>query len=266
MADPVARLERVDPASVWKRECGDFLPWLERPENLRHLGDTVALDLQRVGREVMVGRYRADLLCRDRDSGAAVVIEAQLGPTDHAHLGQVMTYAFGLNAWAVWLAPRFSAEHCAVVQGMNRLGGAKLRCFAVEMGLWKIAGSPAAPTFTLVAGPRNWRRAEGAAPGEPVSRVGEARPRQALAPPWPFELNPIRVRRQRRGMSAKQLAEAAGISRTHLSHIELGRRAGSAAAREAIARALGVPPAALARPETNRDMPPGTGDREGPEG
>ena len=51
-------------------------------------------------RETRIGRFRADLLCRDRATGGAVVIEAQLGPSDHSHLGQLLTYALRLPACA----------------------------------------------------------------------------------------------------------------------------------------------------------------------
>ena len=76
---PVGRLERVQPASVWKSEAGQFLPWLAAPANLGCLGSALGLALEPMGRETQVGHFRADLLCRDRDTGAVVVIEAQLG-------------------------------------------------------------------------------------------------------------------------------------------------------------------------------------------
>ena len=65
MKKPVEHLERVDPASLWASESGDFIPWLAMRENLCRLGDALGLDLEPVAREVMVGRFRADLVCRD---------------------------------------------------------------------------------------------------------------------------------------------------------------------------------------------------------
>lgn len=50
----------------------------------------------------------------------------------------------------------------------------------------------------------------------------------------------IRVYRNYRGMTQKQLAEAAGINAIYLSQIERGRRTGSARTLAAIAEALNV--------------------------
>ncbi len=52
--------------------------------------------------------------------------------------------------------------------------------------------------------------------------------------------NAIRVYRDHRGMTQKQLAEAAGINAIYLSQIERGRRNGSVRVLAAIAEALGV--------------------------
>jgi DNA-binding XRE family transcriptional regulator len=60
--------------------------------------------------------------------------------------------------------------------------------------------------------------------------------------------NPVRVWRQHRGMSARALAERAGISAAYLSQIEAGRRDGSFATMRKIAAALGVALDDLAAP------------------
>ena len=52
--------------------------------------------------------------------------------------------------------------------------------------------------------------------------------------------SPIRVYRTYRGMTQKQLAEAAGINPVYLSQIETGKRAGSLRTLTAMATALGV--------------------------
>ena len=238
----LGRLERVDIATVWKSEPGEFVPWLAAPDNLRHLGNALLLDLEPVGRETAVGRFRADLLCRDRGSGAGVVIEAQLGPSDHTHLGQILTYATGLGARdLVWLAPRFQGEHRAVLDRLNRLGGADLRFFGVKMDLWKIGASCTAPQFTVLSGPADWFDSAGDAAGAgPVAPVA--------GNPGPFDESPIRARRRRSGLSVKQLAKAAGISPAYMSDIETGRRLGKPATRAAIARALDAAPAGQWRP------------------
>ncbi len=239
------QLEHVVPATVWQSEPGEFVPWLTEEENLRRLGLALRFDLEPLARETHVGRFRADLLCRDRPTGEAVVIEAQLGLSDHSHLGQVLTYALRLPACAVWLATRFHEEHREVVRDLNRLGDGALRCFAVEMRLWQIAGSPLAPDFTLVAGPDVPAAPADEAVAERISGAGAALllP-HAISRPASDE-SPIRACRRRRGMTIRELADAAGISHAYLSHIETGRHRGAPKTRSAIAKALDLPPDAL---------------------
>lgn len=226
---PVGHLERVEPASVWKSEAGGFLPWLAAPQNLRCLGDALRFNLEPVAREAQIGQFRADLLCRDRDTGARVVVEAQLVPSDHRHLGQILTYARALRArTVVWLATRFHAEHLDVLVEINESGDLELNCFAVEMDMWKIGASPAAPRFTVVVEPGEWPFAIFERPGDGTDG----------AEPGPSGDGPLRARRKRVGMSMRQLASAAGISCGYLSHIEIGRKPGTPETRAAIARAL----------------------------
>ena len=52
--------------------------------------------------------------------------------------------------------------------------------------------------------------------------------------------SPVRVYRKYRGMTQKQLAEAAGINAVYLSQIETGKRSGSLKTLAAIAKALSV--------------------------
>ncbi len=240
---PVGYLDPVDPATVWRNEPGEFLPWLATEEILRRLGDALGLDLVPLGREVSVGRFRADLVCRDRTSGAGVVIEAQLNASDHSHLGQLLTYAEGLGAEiVVWLGTRFHGEHHAVLGRINRSSDFHLRCFAVAVDLWKIDASRAAAQFTVLAAPGDWT---GPAPGTPGHGLIAADPRGAPAVPADRALlgdNPVRIRRLGRGMTMRQLADAAGLSLACVSNIESGRSPGSPKTLAAIARALDAPP------------------------
>lgn len=57
--------------------------------------------------------------------------------------------------------------------------------------------------------------------------------------------NAVKVYRTYRGLTQKQLAEAAGINAVYLSQIEGGRRTGSARTLAALAEALGVDMGAL---------------------
>lgn len=240
---PLGYLDPVDPATVWSNEPIDFLPWLAAPENLRRLGDALGLDLVPVAREAPVGRFRADLVCRDRGTGAGVVIEAQLGPSDHSHLGQLLTYAEGLGAdVVVWLGTRFHGEHRAVLGRINRSSDLHLRCFAVAMDLWKIDGSPTAPQFTVLAAPDDWSGPAAGTPGHGLVAADADAARAKSAYRMLLGDNPIRSRRLSRGMTVAQLAEAAGLSPSCVSHIETGRSPGTPKTLGAIARVLATPP------------------------
>lgn len=110
----LGRLEKVELRDVWKTEAQDFTPWLAKEDNLALLGNTIGLDLELEAVEKNVGAFRADILCKDTATNAWVLVENQVERTDHTHLGQLLTYAAGLNTVTiVWIAKRFTDEHRA---------------------------------------------------------------------------------------------------------------------------------------------------------
>ena len=96
----LSRLEPVDLETVWDNEPAAFTPWLAEEENLRILGDALGFDLELEALERTVGPFRADIACHDTCIGERVLIENQLGRSDHVHLGRTFTYAAGLDAAA----------------------------------------------------------------------------------------------------------------------------------------------------------------------
>ena len=101
----LGRLEPVRLRDIWTREAAEFTPWLTRPENLSVLGETLGIDLELEAQERSVGPFRADILCKDIATNSLVLVENQLERTDHIHLGQLLTYASGLDAVTiVWVA------------------------------------------------------------------------------------------------------------------------------------------------------------------
>ena len=88
-----------------------------------------------------------------------MVIENQLEPTDHKHLGQLLTYAAGLDAiTVVWIAKRFTDEHRAALDWLNEITAEKVRFFGLEIELWRIGDSQMAPKFNVVSHPNNWAK------------------------------------------------------------------------------------------------------------
>lgn len=153
-------LESVNIREVWQGEASHFTPWLARPENLERLGEALAMRLEPVSTETSVGPFYADIVCSNTNDDSTVLIENQLERTDHRHLGQIFTYAAGLDAVTIiWIAPQFTEEHRAAIDWLNRITLDKFSFFGVEIELWRIGNSPPAPKFNIVAKPNDWTRA-----------------------------------------------------------------------------------------------------------
>ncbi len=153
-------LARVDLREIWQSEDRHFTPWLAEPANLKILGTAVGLELQLEAQEKYVGPFRADIFCRDALDGSWVVIENQLERTDHSHLGQLLTYTAGLEAVTIiWIAERFTDEHRAALDWLNEKTPDGIAFFGLEIELWRIDDSLAAPKFNVVSRPNEWTRA-----------------------------------------------------------------------------------------------------------
>ncbi|MBT7769672.1 MAG: DUF4268 domain-containing protein [Rhodospirillales bacterium] len=160
----LGRLEKIDLRDIWKTEDQDFTPWLAREDNIALLADTLGLELEVEAQEKEVGPFRADILCKDLRNDSWVLIENQLERTDHKHLGQLITYAAGLKAVTiVWVAATFTDEHRAALDWLNAVTDDDFRFFALEVELWRIGESPAAPKFNIVSKPNEWSKTVGAA-------------------------------------------------------------------------------------------------------
>ena len=67
--------------------------------------------------EKFVGSYRCDILGKDELTGKIVLIENQLEPTNHDHLGKIITYASGLDASVViWIVESARDEHASAIE------------------------------------------------------------------------------------------------------------------------------------------------------
>lgn len=155
----LGRIQKVELRDYWKKEDKDFTPWLAKEENIQLLSETIGIDLEVIAQEQNVGPFRADILCKDVATDQYVLIENQLEMTDHTHLGQIMTYAAGLNAVTIiWIARKFDDEHRAALDWLNRITDTTFNFFGIEIGLVKIGDSLAAPIFDIVAQPNDWSK------------------------------------------------------------------------------------------------------------
>ncbi len=151
----LGRLEPLDPRSVWGHEARDFTPWLLN--NADALADALGLDIELTAAEHPVGPFFLDVIGRDLTNDCVLIVENQLSPTDHDHLGKLVTYAANLDAGTViWMAPEFREEHRQALSFLNQLAGENARFFGVEIAVVRIGDSAPAPLFKLAAEPNEF--------------------------------------------------------------------------------------------------------------
>jgi hypothetical protein len=151
----VSRLVPVDPRLVWPSEASDFTPWLR--DNADVLADALGIDIELTAIEHQVGPFFLDVIGRDLTNDSVLVVENQLTPTDHDHLGKLVTYAANTDAATiVWMALSFREEHRQAIAFLNDLGGEKARFFGVEIAVARIDTSAPAPLFKVIAQPNDF--------------------------------------------------------------------------------------------------------------
>lgn len=153
----LGQLSKLDPREVWSSESADFTPWLAG--NIDKLGEVLGLELEFRQREAPVGDFSVDLVAHDLSQDRAVIIENQLEPTDHTHLGQIITYAAGFDAGIViWISREFREEHRQALDWLNRVHEGHTEFFGITVELLKVDESKPAVNFRLVAFPNKWSR------------------------------------------------------------------------------------------------------------
>jgi hypothetical protein len=165
-----ASLESQEVREYWEHEAQEFTPWVAdeiRAEGVSELEDSLGLDLEIIEEEKSVGRYNVDILARVVDDNRNVVIENQLNPSDHDHLGKSIAYASGVDAdIIVWLAPRFYDEHRDAIQWLNENSREGVDLFAIRLEVWKIGDSEPAARLNPVAEPSEWKEKAKRSKGE----------------------------------------------------------------------------------------------------
>ncbi len=172
---PIGKIEEVaDIRSVWPHEQYNFSEWLA--DNIEILNEAIGMNLEVTDKELHIGSFRADIVCKD-DNVGKVVIENQLERTDHDHFGKIITYAAGVDAGAVvWIAPTFTEPHLTAVKWLNDETGSNRQFFAIEIHLFKIGNSEPAPYLKVVAQPNEWCKvAKSIASGDPKSQLEATR-------------------------------------------------------------------------------------------
>ena len=153
----LGKIEKIDLRSVWKHEAHDFTKWLAQPENLAELGNAIDMELELIEAESNVGGFHVDIFAIESGTSNKVVIENQLEETNHDHLGKTITYAAGKDAKAiVWIVARARDEHRQAIEWLNLHTDSEIGFFLVQIELWSINGSIAAPRFNVIESPNEW--------------------------------------------------------------------------------------------------------------
>jgi len=145
--------------TAFPKEAKHLTTWLEN--HIDVLGERMGVVLTVVQREAKVGSFNVDLLCEDAD-GNAVVVENQLQPTDHDHLGKLLTYLVNLEAaTAIWVTSDARPEHEKVIDWLNEATPASTSFYLVRAEAVRIDNSHLAPLFTVLAAPSEQMKKQG---------------------------------------------------------------------------------------------------------
>lgn len=150
-------LSNIDPRNFWKHEAHDFTPWLYG--NMERLGKALGLQIEATKQEHSIGDFSLDILAVDLESKRPVIIENQLGATDHDHLGKLLTYAGGTDAAIViWVSTELREEHRQALMWLNSKTIEGVDFFAVVLEVVKIGDSKPAILFKPVVRPNEWQK------------------------------------------------------------------------------------------------------------
>lgn len=167
----VARLERVELRKAFPSEVRDFSRWLH--DNIDELGRVVGMELSNPGRERPAGDFSVNLIAEVTDGGI-VVIENQLGRSDHDHLGKVLTYLTAFEAKAaIWIMETPRVEHVNAMAWLNQSSSADF--YMVKLEAVKIGDSEVAALMTLIVGPSEGTKTITEEKQEIAARYGERR-------------------------------------------------------------------------------------------
>jgi hypothetical protein len=155
MKEDLGRINEVDLRTIFQSESMEFTPWLA--ENLEQLSNALSIEIVDPEIEKSVGDFRLDILGFDANTRQVVAVENQLEASDHNHLGQLITYASGVEAGiVVWITPNLRQEHHQALSWLN--DNSDTSFFGVEVRAVQIGDSIPAVDFRVKVAPNDWSR------------------------------------------------------------------------------------------------------------
>ncbi|ABR47078.1 conserved hypothetical protein [Alkaliphilus metalliredigens QYMF] len=153
----LGKIEIINPREVWLNEERDFTPWLA--ENAQAISEAIGFPIIIEQTEKRVGNFQLDILGKVEGTEKVVVIENQLDSSDHKHLGQIITYAGGLNAQIIiWITPSVREEHRTAIEWLNEISNDDTSFFLLRPEVIRIDESRPAVRFRLESGPSDFVR------------------------------------------------------------------------------------------------------------
>ncbi|MDD9841510.1 MAG: DUF4268 domain-containing protein, partial [Alphaproteobacteria bacterium] len=118
---------------------------------------------EKIKQQESVGSFSSDIFAYDTEN-KVVIIENQLGRSDHDHLGKILTYAGFLTTdepgcHLIWIAEKIKDEHRAALDWLNARTDSENNFFGLQISLKK-AGDMLIPDLDVVCRPNDWSRTE----------------------------------------------------------------------------------------------------------
>lgn len=145
-------LELVDPESVWAEGAEDFAPWFLA--HSRQLGDVLGLDAGLSDARQFTTKSATGVVGRDDSGEDVVVVSSQNAVADDSDLGRALGMAASSGAASVALvSAALHEDQLKALAWLNNQTKSGVKWYGIEMRVVRIADSPAAMLFDLVASP-----------------------------------------------------------------------------------------------------------------
>lgn len=102
-----------------------------------------------------MGIYRCDIAATDDNTGKTVIIENQLEPSNHDHLGKIITFASGVDvSTIIWVVTEARSEYKSAIEWLNHTTTKDI--FLIELKAYHIGKSLFAPKFEIAEMPNGF--------------------------------------------------------------------------------------------------------------